>query len=639
MSDVYKVLIVEDVPSDADLAEREVSKVLSSRTFKRVETREAFIEALQEFQPDLIISDYQMPSFNGMAALKITLELTPQIPFIMHTGSMNEDFAVECMKAGATDYVIKEHMKRLGPSVLRALELKKIRDERTSAEQALSESEKRFRRLAENADDIIYRYDIYPERKFTYVSPAATRITGYTPEEHYADPELGTKIVHPDDIPLLNQLSSDEEEVKKPISLRWICKKGEIVWMEQKNVPIYDGKGRLVAIEGIARDITQRKQWEEALQKAKEKAEESDRLKTAFLNNLSHEIRTPLNAIVGFSEFLNEEGLKKEQIRQFTNIIRGSSDQLLAIIDDIVNISKIEAGQVDPFNNPCDINKLILDVYEDLQPRAAAKSIKFRFHSGLTENEALAVTDEAKLKQVLTHLVGNAIKFTHQGHVEFGCSLREGFMRFYVADTGEGIQPEFREEVFIRFRQVESGQRPIMSGMGLGLPISKAFVELLGGHIWLESDPGAGTVVFFTIPWKPVKTLAERKKRKGKLQSGEGKTVLVAEDEENNFELLRVILSSTSMEIIHAWDGKQAVELVNEHPEIDLVLMDIKMPVMGGYEATRQIKASKPDLPVIALTAYALPGDREKALNAGCDDYLAKPVSLKAFLSTVKKHL
>lgn len=638
MSEELRILIVEDVPSDADLAEREISKVIPSRRYHRVETREDFEKALYEFKPDLIVSDYQMPSFNGMMALKIALELAPQVPFIMHTGSMNEDFAVECMKAGATDYVIKEHMKRLGPAVIRALELRKVRTDRLIAQHALSESEQRFRRLTENADDLIYRFEFYPEKKFSYVSPAAARITGYTPEEHYLDPELGMKMVHPDDQHLLSQISSDEETIHTPVTLRWIHKNGEVIWTEQKNVPIYDEDGQLIALEGISRDITERMKSEEALKRAKEKAEESDQLKTAFLNNLSHEIRTPLNAIVGFSEFLNEPGITREQISNFTRIIRSSSDQLLSIIDDIVNISKIEAGQIENFENKCDINKVLNQVYDLLLPKTSEKQIKFRFHTGLNEKEAVVITDQAKLEQVLSHLVGNAVKFTDKGHVEFGCSLKGGFLRFYVADTGEGIEPIHQETVFQRFHQIDTGERRVKSGMGLGLPIAKAFVERLGGQIWMESSPGAGTMVFFTIPWLPEK--ATGSKDKGLTEGSAGrKTLLVAEDEENNFELLRVILSSSDMDIIHAWDGKQALQHVNDNPDIDMVLMDIKMPVMGGYEATRKIKALKPELPVVALTAYALPGDREKALEAGCDDYMAKPVSLKEFLRVVNKHL
>jgi PAS domain S-box-containing protein len=371
---------------------------------------------------------------------------------------------------------------------------------------------------------------------------------------------------------------------------------------------------------------------------AKEKAEENNRLKTAFLNNLSHEIRTPLNAIVGFSEFLNEPGLDPARIHHLTDIICRSSNQLLSIIEDIVNISKIEAGLIEAWEKETNVDRIISNVYDQLQIKAAEKEIKFRYNSSLQEPEAHVMTDETKLTQVLTNLVDNAIKFTEKGHVEFGCSLKDGFMKFYVADSGTGISREKFEIIFERFHQVETEHSQTKGGMGLGLPISKSFVEVLGGKIWVESTPGAGSIFFFTIPWKPFASVAGKAPTKEAVKLKDKQTILVAEDEENNFELTKVILSMYDVEILHAWDGQQALEMARDIPGIDLVLMDIKMPIMNGYDATREIKKIRPRLPIVALTAYALPGDREKALAAGCDDYMSKPISLKEFLTIVKKH-
>lgn len=259
----YHILIAEDLRTDAELAEREVRKVLPESVFRFVETEEEFIKELNEFNPDLIISDFKMPAFTGLRALKITLEKSYLTPLIILTGSMNEDTAVECMKAGAADYVIKEHIRRLGTAVVNALEKTKNIIERAKYQNELIKSEERFRRIAENADDLIYRYDFLPTPKFTYVSPAAYKITGYTPEEHYSDPQLGLKIVHPHDRYLLENLQTGYENLRKPIILRWIKKSGEIIWTEQKNIPILNHKGEIEAIEGIARDITERKKAEE----------------------------------------------------------------------------------------------------------------------------------------------------------------------------------------------------------------------------------------------------------------------------------------------------------------------------------------------------------------------------------------
>jgi CheY-like chemotaxis protein len=251
----------------------------------------------------------------------------------------------------------------------------------------------------------------------------------------------------------------------------------------------------------------------------------------------------------------------------------------------------------------------------------------------------LVETDASKLTKVLSNLVDNALKFTDKGHVEFGCSLENEHIHFYVADTGVGIPQDFHTVIFERFNQVETEQSRMRGGMGLGLPISKAYIDMLGGKIWLDSDKERGSTFFFTIPYLPFSWRPKSPVKQTTRIGATNKTILIAEDEENNFELTRVILSSFGMEILHAWDGLQAVQMVQSHPDISLVLMDIKMPLMNGHEATRQIKHIKPDLPVIALTAYALPGDREKAIESGCDDYMAKPIALQEFISKVNKYL
>ena len=271
--DVLRILFVEDLPSDAELAARVLRRGGLALESRRVETRETLLAALQEFQPDLVISDYAMPGFDGMQALQLCRQHDPLLPFIVLTGSMNEDTAVACIKAGADDYVIKEHITRLPFAVREALERRNALRARQAAEEALRESEQRFRRLAENAQDLIYRYEFTPRRGFTYVSPAATAITGFTPEEHYADPDLGFKLVHPDDRPLLEAASRGDTPPGQPLALRWVRKDGTVIWTEQRNVPILDQDGNLIAIEGIARDITERKQSEDALRRAAQRLE------------------------------------------------------------------------------------------------------------------------------------------------------------------------------------------------------------------------------------------------------------------------------------------------------------------------------------------------------------------------------
>ncbi len=278
-----KILIVEDVSSDAELVERELRRQGLVFTAKRVETRENFLRHLEEFIPDIILSDYMLPSFDGMAALRLTLERAPMIPVIILTGSMNEVTAVECMKAGATDYVIKEHLTRLGMAVRHALAQKTVMEERNLAEKALRESEQRYRLLAENAQDMIFRFRLLPTRGYEYMSPASVKIIGYTPEEFYADPGLSLRIVHPEDHRKLEEVLTGRRKFEDPLVQRWRHRDDRIVWIEQRNFPILDPRDEVIAIEGIARDITERQEAERQLRHSRE-----------MLRNLSSHLQTTL---------------------------------------------------------------------------------------------------------------------------------------------------------------------------------------------------------------------------------------------------------------------------------------------------------------------------------------------------------
>jgi PAS domain S-box-containing protein len=634
MEQKCKILILEDFPADAELARRAISDTLDDCSFKMVESRQEFVDALEEFGPDAIVADYQLPGFDGIEAMKIALEKEPLTPFIMHTGSINEETAVECMKEGATDYVLKEDIKRLGSAVKRALEIARLKRETLASQQALRESEARFRELAENASDLLYRYELIPEKKFSYVCPAFTTVTGYSPEELYADPLLPKKIIHPGDLLLINNISEGRTDTEKPLTLRLSKKDGSRLWTEHKIVYVRDSENNLTAIEGIARDVTERRQAEEKIRKALEKAEQSDRLKTAFLNNLSHEIRTPLNAITGFSDILMEPGISRDQIRNCINIIRMSSSQLIRVVEDIIHISTIETGQLEIFETRVNVNRLFDRIRMKYRDRAEHKGIGLEIHPGQGNPEI--ATDQDKLEYVLSQLVDNAIKFSDKGSVEVSCDIKGGYISFSVSDAGIGVDPEMLSDIFRRFHQTAIDISQKRGGLGLGLPISKAFIESLGGKIWAESVPGNGSVFSFCIPCKPSRQPGTVEDNV--FEPAAGKKLLVAEDEETNFLLIREIISS-GIEIIHAANGKEAVELIEKHPDIDLVLMDIKMPVMDGNEARKKIKGIRPSLPVVALTAHALPGDREWAIGEGFDGYLSKPFMVNELRGILEQYL
>lgn len=256
MNDNLKILILDDSETDIKLIVYEIEKHFENVTIETATNRKEFIVKLSQFKPKIVLSDYHLPDFDGLTALSITHEMYPDLPFIIVTGSQSEEFGILCIKNGASDYILKKHLKKIPVAIEEALKKYELILENKKAYEELRESEKKFRLLAENAQDIIYRYEFFPERGFAYVSPSVTKITGYTPEEHYADPDLGLKIVHPDDRHLLEKIIKGEIKIDEPFALRLIKKDGTIIWTEQRNVPIYDANGNLIAIEGVSRDIT-----------------------------------------------------------------------------------------------------------------------------------------------------------------------------------------------------------------------------------------------------------------------------------------------------------------------------------------------------------------------------------------------
>ncbi|HZH72155.1 MAG TPA: ATP-binding protein [Mariniphaga sp.] len=373
------------------------------------------------------------------------------------------------------------------------------------------------------------------------------------------------------------------------------------------------------------------------LKKAKEKAEESDRLKSSFLANLSHEIRTPMNAIMGFADLLEVENLTPSQRNHYIQIIRNSGDYLLDIINDIIEISQIDSGQVElkpVYVSPRHLLNELFNTMEFSIP--ADRDLVLKLDSLPEEVPTLISTDELKLKQILINLISNAIKFTPQGMVSFGCFMKDASnLTFYVNDTGIGIDADDHKIIFERFRQIENG-RLMHGGSGLGLAIVKAYTNMMKGTVELVSEPGKGARFAVTIPVITPTTKNEIKNTETgnyRMESRE-RFILVAEDEDLNWFLLDQILSPNNFRLMRAVNGREAVDMVREFDDIDLVLMDIKMPEMNGYEALQEIRRFKPKLPVIAQTAYALPSDIER-LRKSFSDYITKPINRQLLLKKI----
>ena len=398
----------------------------------------------------------------------------------------------------------------------------------------------------------------------------------------------------------------------------------KVEWVEaQAAVEARDEDGKPLTLVGSSLVITNRKKMEQELTTAKELAEESNRLKSAFLANMSYEIRTPLNAIVGFSGILASTE-EEEEKQEYVSIIENNNTLLLQLISDILDLSKIEAGTLELNYSNIELNELMRELERGFLLRVKTDAVKLEFVE--PAGPCMAYTEKNRLSQLMINLVTNAIKFTEKGSIRFGYEMRENELYFYVTDTGCGIPKDKQQNIFGRFVKLNS----FAQGTGLGLSICKTLMDHMGGRIGVESEEGKGSTFWFTLPYKPA--VKEDKKQMPKdiqpVSIERNKlTILVAEDNASNYKLFESILKY-DYHLIHAWDGMEAVEMFRKHnPQI--VLMDINMPVMDGYEATREIRKYSAKIPIIAVTAFAYASDEQKVMESGFDGYMPKPINAK----------
>jgi PAS domain S-box-containing protein len=884
-----KILFVEDVPSDVELAVHELRKKRLVFEYTTVCTRGDLLSALKDFNPDIIISDYNMPAFNGLQALKEVLKFNPELPFILLTGSVNEETAVECIKSGAMDYVIKEHMTRLPFTVKEALEKVVINKEKKASDLLLKDNEEKLQSIFSAApvgiglvvkrvlievndtfckmtgysrseiigksSDLIYSsteefinagkekhrqieekgigsvettfkckdgtiinvilssapldknnyskgvtftvLDITQRKKsekalkesqnlfqtLSQVSPVGifrTNLDGYTT---YVNPKwldlsglsfeeaIGfgwLKAVYPDDREKLEESwNSDVHSQKSSIAeYRFLRPDGSVVWVMGNAVPelindgisgyigtitditerklvenalvesetkyrmifenvqdlyyetsvagtimtvspsietlskglyrqedligksmydfytdinertalisqitekgtisdfevtltnkdgtkvpcsvsskiIFDNQGHPEKIIGSMHDITDRKNATEALKVAKEKAEASDRLKTEFLNNISHEVRTPLNGILGFAEIISLQDLSENEKKDSIAMLSESTDRLLNTITNYMDISLVASGSLTVNKRDFKPSEMLKSIFNNFETACKIKHLDYSLAIHPQYENLILNSDREICKKIISHFVDNAIKFTEKGSIHFGFILFSGHLEFFVRDTGIGISIDSIDTIFDRFVKDKHSPYNVSEGSGLGLAISKGMSDAIGGSIRVESELGTGSCFYLTVPMKTeFKTSVPKLPGKDIKESVKGYLILVAEDDDTNFYYLNALLNKeTNAHILHAVNGREAVDMFKANPNIKLILMDIKMPEMDGFEATRQIKLIDPDIPVIAITAYAMSGDEERIMSAGCDGYLSKPLNGKSLLEKITEFI
>jgi PAS domain S-box-containing protein len=642
MEPALRILNLEDDALDTDLALALLRKDGLAAEIDRVDTQAGFEEALRRGGYSLIVADYSIPGMDALEALRLAREVRPEVPFIFLSGALGEETAIEMLKLGASDYVLKQRMERLVPAVRRALREAEEHAHRKWAEEALAQDRNLLRTLIDSLPDCVYVKDT--QSRFLAANLAVARLMGAATvndilgksDADFYPPEIAA------------EYRADEEELLR--SGQPLVNKnephrdanGDLKAILTTKVPITDGQGKIVGLVGISHDITERMLAEEAMVAAKSAAEAANQAKSQFLANMSHELRTPMNAILGMIDVALPKATDPT-VQDCLQIVKGSADLLLTLLNDLLDSARIESGRVELESAPFSLRRMLDQITKVLAVRASENGLCF--YCRIPEEMPDAVIgDRMRLQQVLLNLAGNAIKFTEQGEVEVSVRALpqdgEPCLEFAVRDTGIGIPPSAQERLFRSFAQADASMARRFGGTGLGLSICKSLVEMMGGRIWAESEVGKGSTFRFTVHLPLAKEIppefevpvAVPPVARAQLR------ILLVEDNPANQKLATYVLQDRGHVVEIAGDGWEALRLTEQN-RYDVILMDVQMPGMDGLEATAAIRKREDGgsrVPIIAMTAHAMKGDREKCLAAGMDGYLSKPIDAHEMISLVE---
>ncbi|AVH72796.1 hybrid sensor histidine kinase/response regulator [Nostoc sp. 'Lobaria pulmonaria (5183) cyanobiont'] len=647
---VLRFLLLEDSLLDAELAQAILTEGGIDCELIRVETGADFLAALETEVFDLILADYALPSFDGISALEIARNRTPEVPFIFVSAALGEELAIEALKNGATDYVLKQRLGRLVPSVQRALREAKERRERQQAEESLQKSEAKYRRIVDTSYEGIWMID--SEARTEFVNQRISQMLGYSAEEM-----LGRSIFdfmdRADDMAAaeakLEWFKGEESDLKEG---RLRCQDGSYIWTLISATAILNEQGECLGAIAMLTDITDRKRTEserdrllQLEQTARAEAEAANRIKDEFLAVLSHELRSPLNPILGWAKLLQSRKFDEASLNKALKTIERNAKLQAQLIEDLLDVSRILQGKLSLNTIPVDLVSTIEAAMETVHLAAEAKTIEIE--TMLDPNVGKVLGDAARLQQVFWNLLSNAIKFTEtEGKINVRLQHIDAQAQITFSDTGKGIDPDFLPHVFDYFRQSDSTTTRRFGGLGLGLAIARHLIEMHGGTIWAES-PGEEQGAIFTVRLPLIKDGATIEDDTNTDSSTAafpssplmGLQVLVVDDNDDTRDFFSFVLEQFGAIVTAVASGDEALQALTQSKP-DILLSDIGMPEMNGYMLMQKVrtleaKIGGKQMPAIALTAYAGEINQQYALRAGFQQHIVKPVAPEELLMVI----